>query len=292
MESFQELKVSANGVDFTCLEAGEGPLVLCLHGFPDHARTFRHQMRALADAGYRAVAPFMRGYAPTRAPANASFQTAALARDVAELIDALGGAPAFLVGHDWGAMAGYGAAVLFPEKVSRLVAMAVPYGPQLPLSLMTQYDQQRRSWYMFFFQLPIAEAALGYNNFEMVERLWRDWSPGWELPEEEMAALKATLSQPDTTSAAIGYYRALFNPEFQSPELAGDQQRLGADAVRVPTLYLQGAQDGCIGADLGDGMGRLFPAGLRQDLLPGCGHFLHQENPEEVNRLVLEFLKA
>ena len=97
--------VQANGLTFHCLEMGEGPLALCLHGFPDHARSFRHQLPALADAGYRAVAPYLRGYAPTDVPPNGPYQAAALAQDTVALIDALGGQCEVLIGHDWGAVA-------------------------------------------------------------------------------------------------------------------------------------------------------------------------------------------
>src|SRR5512136_420172 len=105
MAGFRRGTVRANGVRFATLEAGDGPLVLCLHGFPDHARSFRHQLPVLAAAGYRAVAPFMRGYAPTESPPEGSYHTAALAEDVLALIDALGYSQAYVFGHDWGALA-------------------------------------------------------------------------------------------------------------------------------------------------------------------------------------------
>src|ERR1700677_5173897 len=125
----QERIVRANGLDFSYLEAGpdRGPLALCLHGFPDSAHTWRHLLPALADAGYHAVAPWMRGYAPTQIPVDGRYQTGALAADACALHDVLGGdADAVIIGHDWGAAAATGAAVHEPDRWRRMVTMALP----------------------------------------------------------------------------------------------------------------------------------------------------------------------
>ena len=172
--------IRANGVRFHYIAMGTGPLLLCLHGFPDHAHTFRHQLKHFSAAGYRVVAPFMRGYAPTTSSEGATFYVADLAHDVVELVKSLGAGRATLLGHDWGAHAAYGAAVLAPEMFDRIVTLAVPYGPGLREAFVTSPEQQRRSWYVFFFQSRLAEAALAYDDHALVERLWRDWSPGWD----------------------------------------------------------------------------------------------------------------
>src|SRR5262249_49119533 len=174
METFRAGQVRANGVRFATLEAGDGPLVLCLHGFPDHARSFRHQLPALAAAGFRAVAPYLRGYAPTEIPADGRYQSAVLALDAIALIDALGYPTARIFGHDWGAVAAYGAAVLAPEKIVRLVTAAVPHGPSVLNAFLSNYDQQQRSWYMFFFQHPFSDAAVAHDDFRFLERLWQE----------------------------------------------------------------------------------------------------------------------
>ncbi|MDX2170699.1 MAG: alpha/beta hydrolase [Deltaproteobacteria bacterium] len=290
MSEFRRGEVRANGLRFATLEAGDGPLVLCLHGFPDHARSFRHQLPALAQAGFRAVAPFMRGYAPSDVPADGPYQSAALAEDAAALLAALDDQPAALFGHDWGAVAAYGAAILAPQRVARLITAAVPHGPALPTAFMTNYEQQRRSWYMFFFQTPLADLALAHDDFRFLERLWRDWSPGWSWPAEEMEALKATFRQPGVAGAALAYYRQTLNPLLQRPELAATQERVQMSPVTVPTLYLHGADDGCIGRQLADGMEAFFPAGLEKRVVPGAGHFVHQERPDIVNPALLDFL--
>lgn len=284
--------IAARGMTFSTLEAGEGPLVLCLHGFPDSLRSFRHQLPALAAAGYRAVAPAMRGYAPTGAAPDGRYQTAALALDAVALIEALGYDDAVVFGHDWGAVAAYGAAIAAPTRVRALVTAAVPYGAQVSAAFMSSYDQQRRSWYMFFFQTPFADVALAHDDYAFVERLWRDWSPGWNFPADEMTKLKNVFRQPGVAEAALGYYRAMFNPALQDPALADLQNRMMLTPIDVPALMLHGANDGCMGAELVEGMAAYFPRGLRTEIVPGTGHFLHQENPERVNALVLDFLRA
>ena len=272
--------------------AGQGPAVVLCHGFPGLWYSWRHQLPALAAAGYRAVAPAMRGYAPTGPAPDGRYQTAALAEDVVALIAALGYDDAVVFGHDWGAVAAYGAALAAPARVRKLVTAAVPYGPQVAGAFLTSYEQQRRSWYMFFFQTPFADAALAHDDFAFLERLWRDWSPGWRFPAEEMAALKETFRQPGVADAALGYYRAFFDPSRQDPALAALQGRIMIEPIEVPGLMLQGANDGCIGAELVEGMAAFFPRGLRIEVVPGTGHFLHQEAPDTVNRLIVDFLRG
>lgn len=283
--------VRANGLTFHYLEAGTGPLVLALHGFPDIPRTYRHQMQLLAAQGYRVVAPFMRGYAPTDAPAGASYQSAALVQDALALVDALSpNAPVVLMGHDWGAAAAHGAAAIAPEKIAKLVTIAVPHGGSLGRAFVANPEQQRRSWYMFFFQMPYAEAAVAHDDFAFIERLWSDWSPGWALPRQELDAIKATFRRPGVVRAALNYYRHTFGAGPAAPGLDEIARRMGGP-IRVRTLYLHGARDGCIGAELTADMDASYVGGFEKHILDGAGHFVHQEKPDEVNRLILEFLR-
>jgi pimeloyl-ACP methyl ester carboxylesterase len=283
--------VTANGLRFAYLEAGEGPLALCLHGFPDSAWGWRHLLPALADAGYHAVAPFQRGYAPTEVPPDGRYQTAALALDACALHEALGGdEDAVLIGHDWGAMATYAAAAWQPELWRRVVTAAVPPADTVASGFLT-YDQLRRSWYMFFFQSPLADMVVPMDDLAFIDRLWADWSPGYDATED-LAHVKDCLRDPANLAAALGYYRATLGNGYQDPALA-DLQAAGSRPTPQPTLYLHGLTDGCMGADLARGAEASLPAdGSRVEFVSDAGHFLHLERPDEVNRLIVDFLGA
>lgn len=293
MDEFKSGSARAGGLTFHYVEAGSGPLVLCLHGFPDHARSFRLQLPALAKAGFRAVAPYLRGYAPSDAPPDGPYQSAALAKDVVALVEALSPKePAFVFGHDWGAVAAYGAAQLAPERIRKIATAAVPHGPQLLQAIVTSYAQMKRSWYIFMFQMPTAEAAVSSDDFAFLDRLWADWSPGWTLPREEMALLKQTFAKPGVLTAALSYYRQTFNPAFHVPELADLQANMLSAPVPVPCLVFHGARDGCIGAETLEGMEAGFPKGLKKVVIADAGHFLHQEKPGQVNPELVAFFQS
>ena len=287
----------AEAVEFAYLEDGpaDGPLALCLHGFPDHAATWTALLGELAAAGFHAVAPWMRGYAPSAVPADGLYQPGALSLDALALADALAppDRPAVLVGHDWGALAAYGAVVHRPDRFSRLVAMSVPHRASLSARLFTTPAQLKRSWYMFLFQLPLAEMAVAAGNFALIDGLWRDWSPGFDPPAEHIRGVKETLGSTGGLEAALGYYRALFDPARHDPRLAA-VEAAGTGWVPVPTLYLHGIDDGCIGAEMvaPDELKALFPGGVEVDVLPGVGHFLHLEDPAGINRRIVDFLTA
>jgi len=163
------IEIDANGLRFRAFEMGHGPVVLCLHGFPDDAHTWQHQLPAFAAAGYRAIAPFMRGYAPTPPSPNGVYQTAALGRDIVGIIDAVSDTPvAAVVGHDWGALGSCAAALKAPGKMKKLVTAAVPYGPRMTSAFLTNYAQQKRSWYIFFFQTMMAEMAVAHDDLRFI----------------------------------------------------------------------------------------------------------------------------
>lgn len=286
--SFKTGTIVANGLSFGYLESGAGPLILALHGFPDHAWSFRHQAGAFAEAGYRVVAPFLRGYKPTDGAPDGIYHVAALVQDTIALLEQLSEEPAILIGHDWGAAVAYGVAAVAPEKVRKLITIAVPYG-NLTKSFISNPEQLRRSWYMFFFQSPLAEPAVAHNDFAFLERTWREWSPGWDFPPQEMTLLKETFRQPGVLTAALTYYRHMFNPPTMQNDLQAIKNQLG-QPISTPTLYLHGAQDGCIGADVSQGMEKRFTTPLRKTIIPNAGHFVHQEQPAEVNRIILDFL--
>ncbi|NLD75657.1 MAG: alpha/beta hydrolase [Acidimicrobiales bacterium] len=285
--------VEANGLEFGLLEEGTGPLALLLHGFPDSAHTWRHLMPRLAGAGYRAVAPFLRGYAPTDVPADGFYQPGAIASDANALHEALGGDDrAVLIGHDWGALASYSAAGHQPDRWRRVVVSAVPPPATVAKAFFT-YDQLQRSWYMFFFQSPFADMAVPMDDLAFIDRLWADWSPGYDATDD-LVLLKRSIGDPANLTAAIAYYRATIgsgprNPDYDAVEAAG------AGPLPMPALYLHGSTDGCMGVDLitDDEIGASLSApGSRVEVVDGAGHFLHLEKPDVVNDLVIDFVTA
>lgn len=286
-----EGRVAANGVDFAYFEEGSGPLALCLHGFPDTAWSWRHLLPALAGAGFRAVAPFTRGYAPTTVPENGLYQPGALSRDACELHEALGGdGDAVIIGHDWGALATYGAAAWQPERWRRVVTAAVPPSGSVAKAFFS-FDQLQRSWYMFFFQHPLADMAVAMDDLAFLDRLWQDWSPGYDATED-LVHVKDSLRDPANLAAAIGYYRATLGDGKRDPGL-DEIQAAGSQPAPQPTLYLHGRDDGCMGAGLvEDAIGFLPAAGSKVEVIDDAGHFLHLEQPVVVNRLIVDFLTA
>lgn len=266
--------VDANGLRFGYLQQGTGPLVLLLHGFPDTAHTWDRTMAGLADAGFRAVAPFMRGYAPTQIPADGAYDIDTLGHDVLALIDALGGKPAIVVGHDWGASAAYASAALAPSRVRLLVALALPHPRSMKPTLKLAWALRH------FLQLRRRRAAdhVRRDEFALVDELWRRWSPAWTVvPASETAHVKLAFREPGCLEAALGYYRAL-----------GFRQPASLEApIEVPTIAFAGEQD-VIPTRAYERARRWFSGRYEVVPMPG-GHFAHREHP---GRFVLELVRA
>ena len=289
MVDIEQGVVSVNDVDFTYLTAGQGPLALCLHGFPDSAYTYRHLLPQLAAAGYHAVAPFQRGYAPTAVPADGRYQTGMLALDAIGLHESLGGdGDAVIIGHDWGASGTYGAAAHAPERWRKVVTMAVPPSGAIGAAFLGNLAQIKRSWYMFFFQHGLADLVVGADDLAFIDMLWADWSPGYAA-DDDVAHVKDALRDPANLAAALGYYRATLGNGYVDPALADVQAAAQTDPTQ-PTLYLHGADDGCIGVEVAAWAGEHAPENITVRIINGCGHFLHVEEPKVVNEMILEFL--
>jgi pimeloyl-ACP methyl ester carboxylesterase len=288
----QEGRVTANGVDFAYLHAGDGPLVLCLHGFPDTAWGWQRLADDLVAGGYRVVAPFMRGYAPTAVPADGRYQSGVLAADANALHEALGGDErAVLVGHDWGALAAYGAGAVAPDRWRRAVIASIPPA-QVMLPLLMSYDVLKHNfWYQFVFCNPLADLAVASNDLEFIDRLWADWSPGYD-GSADVARAKESLRDPANLSAALGYYRQTLGGLNQDPTLA-DVQAATLQPPPQPTLYLHGTNDGCAPCPERSTLEAVFSVeGSHVELVDDAGHFLQYEQPARVNAAIIEFLAS
>ena len=277
---------------FTAYAAGDGPLVLCVHGFPDNALTFQHQFAALVAAGYRVIAPTIRGYEPSSQPEGGDYRIEELAADVIAWIDHLGEDKAHLVGHDWGAVMAYVACARAPTRFHSLTILGIPHPARFTgIGIRKVPAQLLKSWYMMFFQLPaLPEHAIQRSDWALLRRLWTSWSPGLGLSAGDWSALRETFEAPGVREAMLSYYRQNVSPSILLGLARSPINSLGEVPVR--TLAIAGADDGCMDNRLYDYtmLERDFPAGLRVERVAAAGHWAHMERPDEVNRLILEWL--
>lgn len=268
--------VKANGISFTCLEEGEGPLVLLVHGFPDTAHSWDAVRPAVAAAGFRAVSPFTRGYAPTSLAPDRDYRMEALADDLVALIDALGADTATLVGHDWGSPAVHGAAIKAPSRVRMLVTVAIPH----PASVRLTPALVWKARHFLAFRRKHAADRVRASGFAYLDVLVRRWSPAWNPGPEETAAVKRAFAEPGSLEAALGYYRAAGNsvPRFLRAR------------VEVPALAFAGATDPAAGPAAFEWARSWYAAGYEVVTLPG-GHFLHREHPAEFSAELVSRLR-
>ncbi len=278
--------VALDDVTLSVRVAGDGPLVLCVHGFPDDARSFRGQVPALVARGFRVVCPTLRGYRPSGVARSGRYDAEAIGRDLCDLADRFSPTePVRLVGHDWGAIAAYAATAMAPARFSHLVTLAVPH----PRNILRRLgpSQLRRSWYIGLFQLPrVAEARLAESDFALIDRLWRDWSPSHHVAREDLDAIKAGIAP--RVGEVLAYYRSLTSLR----SIAGAPRRLLFAKTEVPALYLHGEEDGCLGGELVEGVEAHYRAGVRVHRVRGAGHFLHVEKPAEVASVLVPFLES
>jgi pimeloyl-ACP methyl ester carboxylesterase len=283
--------IDANGVKFAYHEHGEAtaPTVMLLHGFPDIATTWSHQIPPLVAQGFRVITPYLRGYPPTEVPAHGFYDKATHTADIVALIKLLGqNKPVYLVGQDWGAIIGYAVLASHPELIARAVLMAVPHPGQVTASL-TDPKHIHRSFHWWFFQLPeLPEKALLENDMAFIDYLWCYWTTPGHNDEAHIREIKNTLKQPGVLTATLGYYRAMFDLSKADPSLMGLRE-LMARPISVPTLALCGADD--LRAELMQDQARYFTNEYDFKLVDQAGHFLHREQPEQVTQLLLDWFK-
>jgi hypothetical protein len=281
--------IDANSLTFAYAEEGEGPLVMMLHGFPDIATTWSQQIPALVAQGYRVITPYLRGYPPTDVPSAGFYDKATLTADIVALVNLLGSnKPVHFVGHDWGAIIGYAVLASHPELISRAVLMSVPHPDQVAQSLIDP-KQIHRSFHWWFFQMPeLPEKALFENDMAFIDYLWSYWSTKGYRDEDHIRDVKNTLKQPGVLKATLGYYRAMFDTSKGDPSLGKLRDSI-SQPINVPTLVLCGAED--LRAEYMKEQARYFTSEYDYQLVEQAGHFVHREQPEQVNRLILEWLK-
>ncbi len=281
----EPLRVRANGLEFAALAWGpaDGPLALCLHGYPDTARTWRRIAPGLAERGRRVVAPYLRGYPPSDLAPDGSYRLGALIRDALALHGALGGDErAVLIGHDWGAAVAHLVAGGPQCPFARVVTLAIP--PPGPLAAVLRdprllLRQLRFSWYMAFQQIPgLSERSLPW----LIPHLWRRWSPSYDGAADVTEVL-ACLAAPDARTAALRYYRhAVRRPRPLAAGGRGAERARVLSGSRVPLLVLHGDEDGCVRPEAARRAAELLREPAMFVMVPGAGHFLQLERPEAV----------
>ena len=305
--------VETNGINVHIAEQGAGPVVLMLHGFPESWYSWRHQLPALAEAGYHAIAPDIRGYGQSDAPeAVEAYSMKQLTADAAGILDALDVESAVVVGHDWGAPMAWNSAVLYPERFRAVVGMSVPFsqrGPMPPTQMFKQVFQDN-FFYILYFQEPgIAEAELEADPRKSLKLFM--YSASADAPDstliptkkkgekfldgmEDPAELPAWLTSEDLDfyasefertgfRGALNRYRNMDRDWEELPELSDV-------TIQQPALFLAGKQDGVIKMTNPEGMKALIPNLTMPAFIPNCGHWTQQEKPAEVNAALIKFL--
>ncbi|ORC01149.1 alpha/beta fold hydrolase [Mycobacterium persicum] len=273
----------------------DAPIALCLHGFPDTPYGWRKVAPRLAKSGWRVVAPFMRGYAPSSIPADGCYHVGALMHDALRVRAAAGGTDDdVVIGHDWGAITATGLAAMPDSPFARAVIMSVPPAAAFrPLGRVPDRGrlarelphQLLRSWYIVYFQLPwLPERSAAW----LPPLLWRRWSPGY-YAEEDLRHVDAAIGTPESWHAALGPYRATIR-NTRPPAGYAELNRWWTEPPRLPSLYLHGRDDGCATPAFTHWTEKVLPAGSDVAIVDHAGHFLQLEQPEKMAELILTFV--
>jgi epoxide hydrolase 4 len=277
---FRECSVVAGGVRFHCATAGKGPLVVLLHGFPERWMSWKQQIPALAAAGYRVVAPDLRGYGESERT-ETGYDLRSLAQDVASMIVALGEDRATVIGHDWGGGIAWEAASRFPHRVVRCASLNCPHPAVLDEVFFRSAKQFMRSRYMLFFCVPwVSEWWLARDGGRSIFK--RFHGVGRPLPPEFADILRTSLHSRESVRPMLEYYRQAVRASLS--------QRVGPyDQIMQPSLLLWGENDAVLGNELLAPHTR-YARNLTLRRIPQCGHFVQQERPDAVNAILLEWL--
>ncbi|ATQ43522.1 alpha/beta fold hydrolase [Caulobacter mirabilis] len=289
MNRIKTRQIEANGLTFTVDEAGEGDAVaLCLHGFPESRHSWRHQLPLLAEAGWRAVAPDQRGYGDSSRPlGKAAYRIEHLVADAEAMFEALGAKRRLLIAHDWGAVVAWALAMETRTPLDGLVIMNVPHPAVFQQVLRRSFGQLRKSWYVFFFQLPwLPEAALTARGARAVGEAFRGMAiDKSRFPDEVLDHYRANALKPGAMTAMVNWYRANFGSALArwAPGKA--------PMIETPTLMVWGEEDTALGLELTEGY-EPYVRDFTLHRLPGVSHWVQQEAPEAVNAILADWLKA
>lgn len=281
-------RINVGDVRLSVESAGSGTPVVLLHGFPENSHSWRHQLPVLADAGFHAVAPDLRGYGRSDRPDRVEdYAIAHLAGDIWGLIDALDAGPVHLVGHDWGGSLAWMTAMRRSELLRSLTILNSPHPAASAQARLTLPDQMAKSWYMLLFQFPgVAEAWLSNDDFANFRTFVFDTAADGTFSDEDREAFLEPLRRDGALTAALNYYRANIPPASwigSAPE---------TPPVEVPTMIVWGLEDAYMGRVLLDLSTERVGGPLRVEELPGVGHWVQQEAAEAVNALLLDFLSG
>jgi pimeloyl-ACP methyl ester carboxylesterase len=274
----------------------DGPVVVLVHGFPDDATTW-DDVLPLLPAGVRTIRPYLRGCGETRvlrpeSDANGA-QVAALAMDIIELADRLKLHEFLLVGHDWGARAAHGVAVLEPQRLTGLVTMSTAYGPLNHLSETEKLSEAALAWYRYWLSTEAGASSFHRHPETLIEYAWQEWSPNLRITEAQRKSLLASLRTGQFAELVVHYYRHGAGAAAGYPRYAETQSLLDSwPDVLTPTAFLIGLDDGCELAAASDGNADHYGAVYDRIALPGVGHFIQRERPEIVAEVVTELLTA
>ena len=280
MAGWVERDVSVNGVRLHCVVEGEGQLVLLLHGFPETSRSWRKQIPALAQR-FRVVAPDLRGYGGSDKPNGiAAYRTSVVADDIVGLIRAFDAERAHVIGHNWGGGVAWTVAIEHPEVVDRLAVLNCPHPAVMQKALRSNWTQIRKSWYIFAFQIPwLPEWAFSRNGGKALkDALRRSAKRPDTFSDADLDEYARAFSAPGAATGAMNYYRA------------AARSRVPRGKIKAPTLIIWAEEDFALGKELTYGMDGLFQRPPRIEYVPDTSHWVMEERPEVVNRLLLEFL--
>jgi epoxide hydrolase 4 len=283
----QLIRVAANGINFEVATMGVGDrLALCLHGFPEHAYSWRHQMPMLAQLGYRVWAPNLRGYGNTDSPQEVSaYKTRTLVEDVAALIQAAKAKETVLIAHDWGGVLAWALAMEQPQLIDKLIVLNLPHPVCFARELRTR-KQFFKSWYMYFFQFPwLPEFLLGRNHARATSGIIRGSSSNpARFPDEALEVYRANAARPGGLTAMLNWYRALIRGGGLSRFRGGK-----APIIHTPTLFLWGDADAALSFRTTEGTEK-YVVNLTFRVFPGVSHWVQQEAPEAVNAMIEAWL--